>query len=166
MYWVHNWQLLLPSLWEDQDPRLMQCSMGPQECSPQTASWSVQPFLHSEASVSCVTGRLTDTTIVSKTRLCLMHRVPRNNARIYRLTDITIVSKTRLCLMHRMPRNNARIYRLTDTTIVSKNRLCLVHRVPCNNARIYRLTDTTIVSKNRLCLVHRVPCNNARIYSA
>jgi len=49
-----------PPLWGDQDPRLIQCSMGPQECSPQTASWSVQPFLHSETEISRVTDRQTD----------------------------------------------------------------------------------------------------------
>jgi len=40
---------------------------GPQECSPQTASWSVQPFLHSEAESCRAADRLdwrTDTAII------------------------------------------------------------------------------------------------------
>jgi len=43
----------------DPDPCLMQCSLGPHKCSPETASWSVQPFLHSEARVEPRDG-LTD----------------------------------------------------------------------------------------------------------
>jgi len=39
----------------DQDPRLTQCSIGPPKCSPQTVSWSVQPFLHSESELSSET---------------------------------------------------------------------------------------------------------------
>jgi len=38
-----------------QDLRQTQCSLGPQECSLQTGSWSVQPFVHSEAELSRVT---------------------------------------------------------------------------------------------------------------
>jgi len=37
----------LPIAVGDKDPHLTTCSLGPQECSPQTGSGSVQPFLHS-----------------------------------------------------------------------------------------------------------------------
>jgi len=37
-----------------------QCPVDLQERSPQTASWSVQPFLHSKAEVSRVTNKQTD----------------------------------------------------------------------------------------------------------
>jgi len=47
---------LLPSLWGGgQGPRLTECSLGLRECSSKTGSWSVQPFLHSEADLSSVT---------------------------------------------------------------------------------------------------------------
>jgi len=34
----------LPLAVGDRGPHLTQCSLGPQECSPQIESWSVQPF--------------------------------------------------------------------------------------------------------------------------
>jgi len=39
-------------------PRLTRCFFGRQESLPQTRSRSIQPFLHSEATWSCVTDRL------------------------------------------------------------------------------------------------------------
>jgi len=68
-----------PSLWGDPDPCLTQRSMGSQECSPQTSFWSVQPFLHSEAEMSCVTDRLTDAVNIGQNRLHLMHSMQPNN---------------------------------------------------------------------------------------
>jgi len=56
----------------DQDPRRRQtqCSMGPQDCSPQTASWYVQPFF---VEANCETDKLTDTAIIGNNSLHLMH---------------------------------------------------------------------------------------------
>jgi len=56
------------SLWADQDSRLTQCSLNPQQCSPQTGSWPVQLFLHSEAELS---HRLTDALRTSVTIVCI-----------------------------------------------------------------------------------------------
>jgi len=56
-----------PRLCGDQDPRVTQCLVGPQDCSPQTASWSVQSFSHSEAELSHVT----DTVHIGNNRLHL-----------------------------------------------------------------------------------------------
>jgi len=56
---------------------------GPQECSPQTGSWSVQPFLHSEVKLSHVTDRLTDrqtdTANIGNNSLHLMHSMQPKN---------------------------------------------------------------------------------------
>jgi len=60
VFWWRLHQILLPSLRGDQDHRLTQCSLGPQQYSYQTGSWSVQPFLHNEAELSRVTEWQTD----------------------------------------------------------------------------------------------------------
>jgi len=66
-----------PHLWGDQDSRLTQCPVGAKECSPQTASWFVQPFLHNEAELSRMTDWQpdwrTDTAHISNNKLYLMH---------------------------------------------------------------------------------------------
>jgi len=64
----------------NQDTHLTQCPVGPQECSPHTASLSVQPFLHSEAELS----RQTDTALISNNSLHLMHWMqPKNDTEIH-----------------------------------------------------------------------------------
>jgi len=71
-----------PSLWGDRNPRLTKCSLDPLECSHQTGSESVQPFLHSETVLSRVTDRLTDwrtdTAHIGNNSLELMHSMQPN----------------------------------------------------------------------------------------
>jgi len=76
---IQKW-VPLPSVWENQDQEISvtQCPMGPQECLPQTASWSVQPFLDSEAELSRVTD---DTTNIGNNSLHLMHLMQPKNPR-------------------------------------------------------------------------------------
>jgi len=54
------WAAFFLPLWRRSAPSSKTTFRGPQECLPQTASWSVYPFLHSEAELSRVTDRQTD----------------------------------------------------------------------------------------------------------
>jgi len=66
-----------------QDPNLTLCSLGPQECSPQTEPQSVQSFLHTTARLSYKTDRQTDwqtLAIIGNNNLHLMHLIhPKKN---------------------------------------------------------------------------------------
>jgi len=60
---------------------------APQECSLQTASAPVQPFLHSEAEVSRVTDRQTDTANIGNNSQHLMHSMqPKSVSYLSRMT--------------------------------------------------------------------------------
>jgi len=59
----------------NQDPRLTQCSrfLGPQKCSSQMGSRSVQSFMHSEAELSRVTDEQTDRQETLVAIICISH---------------------------------------------------------------------------------------------
>jgi len=73
---------------------------GPQECSPQTVSWSIhiQPFLHSEARWTTwrtdgQTDRETETANTGKNRLHRMHSMPpKNTMLLWNITSRNVES--------------------------------------------------------------------------